>query len=105
MFVPVTTLYAGIFGIMLIALSINTIRMRVSAKISLGDHGDVDMTRRMRVMANFCEYVPLFVIILALIEISGAPRSALHVFGIVFLAGRVLHYLGLSKTMDESKGR
>lgn len=103
--IPVATLYAGILGLMLILHSIRTVKQRFKQKVFVGDDANEEMTRQMRVMANFCEYAPTFMILLALVEASGAHKSALHVFGIVFVAGRIVHALGLGRAINESKGR
>jgi uncharacterized membrane protein YecN with MAPEG domain len=59
----------------------------------------------MRVQANFVEYVPLALLLLALLEMGGLAKTWVWVFGSVLLVGRVLHAIGLSGSPGTSTGR
>ncbi len=50
----------------------------------------------MRTQANCAEYAPFGIVLLLLVELPPAPDLAVHVLGILLLAGRVLHGVGLS---------
>lgn len=52
-------IYAAIFAIIFVVLSIRIILKRNRLKIGLGDAGNKEMQRTMRVHANFPEYVSL----------------------------------------------
>jgi hypothetical protein len=62
-----------------------------------GDGGDRVLLRRLRVQANFAEYVPFVVILMAFAELQNAPDWLLHTMGLVLLVGRVVHAVGLSR--------
>ena len=64
-------IYASLMAIMFVVLSIRTIHQRRQLKINLGDAGNKDMQRAMRVHANFAEYVPLSLLMVYLVEQSG----------------------------------
>ena len=83
--------YAAILGLIFIALSAFTIRRRGQAGISLGAGDDHPLLRRIRAHANFAEYVPIALILVAGAAISGAGAWIVHGCGIVLIAGRLLH--------------
>lgn len=93
---PITSIYAGLLGLVFLALSMRVIARRRAAGIGLGDGGDPDLQRRIRAQGNCAEYAPLGIVLLALVEGAGAPAAALHVLGLLLLGGRALHGLGLS---------
>ena len=66
----ITALYAGILGFLMIGLAVAVGRVRGSSKISIGDGGDVDVIVAMRRHANFVEFVPLTLLLIALLELS-----------------------------------
>jgi uncharacterized membrane protein YecN with MAPEG domain len=49
------------------------------------------MQRVMRGHANFAEYVPLVLVLMALLEQSGRPAALLHALGLALLAARLSH--------------
>ena len=95
MFLPATSLYAGLLGLMLVLLSALVIRVRIRARVSLGDGGDDALVRAIRAQANFAEYTPMALVLIALAEIQGAPGWVIHLLGLTLLAGRVAHAVGL----------
>ena len=92
----ITALYAGLLALLFVGLSVQVIRRRVSNMVSLGDGGDAELSRRVRVHGNFAEYVPLALILIALSETLGAPALLLHALGLATLVGRASHAWGLS---------
>ncbi|MBS0250261.1 MAG: MAPEG family protein [Proteobacteria bacterium] len=91
----VTSLYAAALTALYILLSINVIRGRRRHSLALGDGGVDDMKPRIRAHANFAEYAPLFLILLALAEYQGLAKSAVHALGIAFSTARLAHAYGL----------
>ena len=63
----ITGIYAGLCGVLLLVLSYRVIQRRLAAKVGLGAGGDAELEQRMRVQANFIEYVPLTLITLVVI--------------------------------------
>ena len=59
----VTLLIAGLHGLVLPALVVPIVRIRRGRRIGLGDGGDAELLRRIRVHANFIEYVPTVLIV------------------------------------------
>ncbi len=104
MSLTVTGLYAGSLALWFLVLSYRVVGRR-RAGISLGDGGDPGMLRVVRGHANFSEYVPLALIMLAILELGGTPLIVLHVLGLALLAGRLLHGYALSFTQQFGFGR
>jgi uncharacterized protein len=100
----ITPLYAGLLAILFLALSIRVIQKRTN--VSLGDGGDPELLRRIRGHGNFAEYVPLMLLMMALLEYGGAlPSWLLHALGITLVVARVLHGIALSFTTKWKFGR
>jgi uncharacterized membrane protein YecN with MAPEG domain len=95
--IAIAPAYAGLFALFFVFLSLRVIRFRRTAGISLGDGGDEELRRRMRVHANFAEYVPLALILMALAELQGQPAWAIHLVGVPLAAGRAAHAYGTSQ--------
>ena len=101
----VITLYAGILGLIYVGLALFVVNGRFKYQVNLGDGGNDFILKRVRVHANFIEYVPIALILMALAEIEGAPEWLLHVLGVTLLIGRAIHPLGILKVVGPSVGR
>ena len=93
-------LYAALLCLLFVALSVRTLLMRRRLRIAIGDAGNEAMLRAMRVHSNFAEYVPLSLILIYFVEISGASPLFVHTLGASVLAGRVSHALGVSQVRE-----
>jgi uncharacterized protein len=87
----ILALYGALLGLIFMALSVLTIRTRRAQQISLGTGDDETLQRRMRAHANFAEYVPLALILLAGTAIMGAHAWFIHAGGALLCAGRLAH--------------
>lgn len=101
----ITLLFASLHVLLMLILAVRVVRYRRAQKIGLGDGGDKLLARRMRVHANFIEYVPIALIMLALLELSGLSASWLWALGGTLLLGRILHATGFSRHSGYSFGR
>lgn len=102
---PITPFYAALFGIILFVLSIRTIRLRRQLRIAIGASNDAAMERAMRVHANFCEYVPIALLLIYMMELVVGASYWIHVMGIGLLVGRVIHAYGVSKSHEDLRFR
>ena len=59
----------------------------------------------MRVHANFSEYVPLSLLLIYLVEASGAHPVLVHALGAVLLVARLSHAYGVSQAKENFKFR
>ncbi len=91
----VTLLYAGLFGLMAIAIAIPAGRLRGITGISVGDGGNPDLILAMRRHANFVEFVPIALILIGLLEMNGVSANAIHGLGGALVVFRVCHAFGL----------
>ena len=105
MLTPITALYAAIFGLMLMVLSIRIPTARRKFRIGIGTGGNADLARMIRVHGNFVEYVPMALLLLLLNEINAQHTIFLHAAGIALLAGRLGHAFGLGRNAGTSFGR
>lgn len=90
-----TAIYAGLSGLLLVYLALQTIKARRANKVKLGDGGVFALQSAMRAHGNFAEYMPITIIMLFLLEYNGAPVWMIHIIGITFIAGRWFHAQGL----------
>jgi uncharacterized protein len=95
---PITALYGALLAVLFLVLSFRTIGARRAGRVEIGDGGDRELLRRMRVHANFAEYVPMALILMALAEMQGAYQIIVHAIGAMLLVGRLIHAYGLSQT-------
>jgi len=100
----VTALYSGSLALWFLVLSYRVVERR-RAGIYLGDGGDPGMLRVIRGHANFAEYVPLALLMLAVLELNATSPYVLHGLGLALLAGRLLHGYALSFTQQFGFGR
>lgn len=101
----VTTLVAGLHGLLLLMLLWPIVAARRGQKIGLGDGGDPRLLQLIRVHGNFVEYVPFVLGLLALLELTGLRRDVVGALGGVLLVARVLHATGLGRWPGYSFGR
>ena len=92
----ITSIYAALIALVFLWLSGRVIVYRRKHRISLGANGDNSLLKRMRAQSNCAEYAPFGLLLLALIEVSGAPASAIHALGLMLLIGRAAHAWGFS---------
>lgn len=102
--IAITSLYAALAAIFLIFLSIHVVRNRYRTHTSLGSNDD-KLTRACRAQANFTEYVPMILLLMACAELFKTSVILLHVAGIAMLVGRVLHAYSLMVVEPRSGSR
>ncbi|MBL8525596.1 MAG: MAPEG family protein [Betaproteobacteria bacterium] len=102
---PITAVYASLLALLAVMLALVVMKLRSSLRIGLGDGGNRDLSRAIRVHGNALESIPLFIVLLGIYELNHASATALHFFGAVFLLSRVLHAWGLFSSGGTSPGR
>jgi len=102
--VVITPVYAGLLALWFAVLSLRVIGQRRTG-ISLGDGGDPQMLRKIRAHANFAEYIPFILLMMAFLEMGGSSVLVLHGLGVATLVGRLLHGYALSFTERFALGR
>lgn len=102
---PITPLYAAILGLIFVALSLRTIRLRRRYRVAIGDGRNTLLQRAMRVNANFAEYVPLALLLIYFVELHDGPRLHIHLLGTALTCGRLLHAWGVSQAQENFRYR
>jgi uncharacterized membrane protein YecN with MAPEG domain len=103
--VPITAVYASLLAVLVVVLVMVVVSLRRSLRIGLGDGGNRDLARAIRVHSNAIESIPLFLVLLGVYELNGGHANALHSFGAIYLLSRVLHAWGLFSSSGVSVGR
>ena len=102
----ITPLYAGLLAIWFFILSTRVIKKRTGPSgVNLGDGGDPVLLRRIRGHANFAEYVPFILVMMAMLEVGGTTGWILHALGATLLVARLLHGVALSYSEKFFVGR
>ena len=73
-------------------------RLRINDKVLHGDGGHPLLAQRMRAQANFIEHAPLFLVLVAAVEMSGRGGTWLAITGSLFMLARVAHGFGMDRT-------
>lgn len=92
----ITSLYAALFAVILLPITIRVGLRRIATETWFLDGGDEILLKRIRSQANFLEYVPFALFLMALVEIGGASATYLHAIGGILLISRVMHYITLN---------
>ena len=92
----ITSIIASALTIIFVRLSFAVIRLRRKNKIGLGSGGHEELERAIRAQGNFAEYVPFGLMLMACLEINGAPWWLVAVPGMTLIAGRLIHARGIN---------
>ncbi len=94
-FPALTAFYAAILALIYAALSLWVIAGRGQFGVLHGDGGQDRMTRRIRSHANFAEYVPLILLLVAFLEAGGASRATVRALLLILVVARLMHPVGM----------
>lgn len=92
----ITSVIAATLTLIFIKLSFAVIGLRRKNKVGLGSGGHDDLDRAIRAHGNFAEYVPLAMILIACLELNGAPWWLVAILGITLIVGRLIHAKGIN---------
>ncbi|WGY45598.1 MAPEG family protein [Vibrio sp. ABG19] len=99
----VTALYAVILAGLMIWLAVQVIKQRRRHRVKYRDGGVNALTLACSAQGNATEYVPITLILMGLAETNGAAVWWIHLCGIAFMVGRMLHAKAILN--DQLKGR
>ena len=94
---PVTLVMVGVSALISVWLGLRVSQLRRSHKVSVGDGDNEAVRTRMRAHANFSEYTPLFLILLAAVELAVGSETWLWLVAALFVLGRLAHPFGLDR--------
>lgn len=107
MSVSITLMYASIFAFFALVLSFRAGSFRGKTGISVlhGEPTNAELAERVRVHQNFLEYVPMILIVMAGIELSGGSSMFLYIVGDILIIVRIAHAIGLKHDNMGHPGR
>jgi uncharacterized membrane protein YecN with MAPEG domain len=92
----ITSIIAAVLTIIFVKLSLAVIALRRKNKVGLGTGGHEDLERAIRAQGNFAEYVPFGIILIACLELNGAPWWLVLLPGLALIIGRLIHAKGIN---------
>lgn len=101
----VTSIIASILTVIFIKLSFAVIGLRKKNQVGLGTGGHEDLERAIRAQGNFAEYVPFGIVLIACLELNGAPWWLVAIPGVTLIIGRLIHAIGIHELPPEFSKR
>lgn len=101
----ISMLYAGLCTLLVIYLALRVVGLRRRHKIGLGHGDNEELLQAVRAHANATENMPLALILLGSLELTGASPAAINLLGGIFLFSRLIHAWGVSRNVGYSRGR
>ncbi|ERM58511.1 MULTISPECIES: MAPEG family protein [Vibrio] len=99
----VTALYAALLTVVMIWLAIEVIKQRRANLVAYADGGVESLQIARSAQSNAMDYIPITIILMGFLEMNGANVWFIHVLGVAFLLGRVIHAKGI--LAENFKGR
>ena len=103
--IMITAFYTGLAGLLMVALALGVVKARVGKRVSLGDGGEQVVLVAIRKFGNYIEYVPYYIIIMAVMELQSIEALYIHIFGVNLILARLLHIMGLKPVKKVSSPR
>jgi uncharacterized protein len=91
----ITSGYLAVLALLYATLCLRVVRLRRKNQTGFGDGGDPALRSAIRAQAHFAEYVPITALMVAMLEMSGAPALQVHLLMATLLAARLLHPFGM----------
>lgn len=93
----ITALYASVLAILIIWLAVQVIKQRRLNQVAYADGGVEALQIARSAQSNATEYIPITLILMALLESNSAYPTWIHLTGIIFVIGRIIHARGILK--------
>ena len=91
----ITARYAAVLALLYAVLSLQVVRLRRSNRVGFGEGGNTALRGAIRAHAHFAEYVPIILLMAAMLEMSGLAAMRIHFLMGALLIARLLHPLGM----------
>lgn len=101
----IVPIYAAIFSLMFVFLSIRVVKTRRQERVAIGDGGNPHMQRVIAVHNNFAQYVPLALLLLTFLEMQQGSTILIQILCAVLLIARLLHAYGVSHMQENFRFR
>lgn len=98
--------YTAVNALIMLVLGLLVTRARVKTQTEIGDGGGKpEMAGPLRAHANNAEYVPMALLLMWCLVPLGGSVWLVHGMGVPLTVGRILHAIGLSRTVGVSPWR
>lgn len=91
----ITALYASLLTILMIWLALQVIKQRHANKVAYADGGVEPLQIARSAQSNAMDYIPITIILMGFAEFNGMHVWLVHIIGIAFIAGRIIHAKGI----------
>jgi uncharacterized membrane protein YecN with MAPEG domain len=91
----ITGFYLALLALLYVVLGLQVSRLRRGNRVVFGDGDNIKLRSAIRAHGNFAEYVPIIVLLVGLLEMSGTPATRIHLLMGGLLVARLLHPLGM----------
>ncbi|MBD8161289.1 MAPEG family protein [Erwinia persicina] len=91
----VSALYVVLGSLFILKFLLDVVRLRRQYRVSIGDGGVSDLQLAIRIHGNAVENIPIAMFLLVMMEMNGADIWMLHLLGLFFFFGRMMHAWGL----------
>ncbi|MEN5015224.1 MAPEG family protein [Erwinia sp. Eh17-17] len=91
----VSALYVVLGTLLILKFLLDVVRLRRQYRVSIGDGGVSDLQLAIRIHGNAVENIPVALFLLVMMEMNGADIWMLHLLGLFFFFGRIMHAHGL----------
>jgi uncharacterized membrane protein YecN with MAPEG domain len=103
--IPITTLLTSGLALWLLMLTVIVVKARQVSGQSLGDGGDVPLTRAIRAQANLTEFAPVFIALIFIGELQNGNSYLLGALAITFMIARLAHGYALALSQNNAPAR
>lgn len=86
-----SVIYTSLSAFFIVWLSLNVIKNRYSARVSVGDGGNEKLKLAMVAQSNAIEYIPIALLLLFALEYNAANILIVHALGVLLILGRLIH--------------
>jgi uncharacterized protein len=87
--------YLALLALVYAALAVNVVRLRRQNLAPFGDASNPALRSAIRSHGHFAEYVPVIVLMVAMLEMSGMAAWRVHLLMAALLVSRLLHPFGM----------
>ena len=101
----ITLIYASLLGLLQVTLAYKAGSSRLKTNTLLGDGNQSEVLQKIRAHGNLIEYAPIFLILLALIEMQGVALWKIHALGSLFFLARIAHSYGMYISTESTPPR
>ena len=104
----ITATYLAVLALLYAALGLRVAWLRRRKRAVFGDGDNTELRAAIRAHANFAEYVPIIMLMVAMLEASGSSALTVHLLMAALLLARLLHPIGMHarpRTLQFNLGR